>query len=379
MKLTRKDFFRGLALATISAPVVIKALGGGQEATAQGESANIITGKSYKWKMVTTWPPGFPVLQEGCELFAKKVKEMSGGRMDIQVYGGGELVPPLESFNAVGDGAAEIGHGAGYYWAGRLPAAQFFASVPFGMNAQGMNAWIMNGGGQELWNDLYAPYNVIPMPVGNSGVQMGGWFNREINSIEDFKGLKMRMPGLGGKVLQEVGGAAVLVAGSELFTSLERGVIDATEWIGPYHDYLMGFHQIAKYYYAPGWHEAGTVLELIFNKEKFEALPTDLQAIMRNAAYAVNHWVLSEFEAKNSFYLQKIQNETDVEMRSFTPQTLATLRKISENVVSEAANADASSKKVYESFRKFQTETAKWSSYSEELYYRDLQEKEKEL
>ena len=373
MKLTRKDFFRGLALATISAPVVIKALGGGEEATAQNESPGIISGKRYKWKMVTTWPPGFPVVHEGCVKFAEMVNTMSGGRMEIEVYGGGELVPPLECFNAVSEGAAEIGHGAAYYWAGRVPAAQFFASVPFGMNAQGMNAWIINGGGQKLWSDLYADYNLVPMPAGNTGVQMGGWFNREINSVEDFKGLKMRMPGLGAKVLQSVGGAAVLVAGSELYTSLERGVIDATEWIGPYHDWLMGFPEIAKYYYAPGWHEPGSVLELIFNKQKFAALPLDLQEIMRAAAAWSNVWMLSEFEAKNSAYLQKIKSETDTEMRFFSPDTLTVLRKNAEEVIGDAAVKDAASSKIFDSFRKFRADTAKWSSYSEKLYYDDLQ------
>ncbi len=369
----RKDFFKGLALATVSAPIVIKALGGGGEVTAQHEAPGVISGKRYKWKMVTTWPPGFPVVGEGCELFAEKVRVMSGGRMEIEVYGGGELVPALEVFGAVSDGAAEIGHGAGYYWAGRVPAAQFFTSVPFGMNAQGMNAWIINGGGQKLWDELYADYNLVPVPAGNTGVQMGGWFNREINSLADFKGLKMRMPGLGAKVLQAVGGAAVLVAGSELYTSLERGVIDATEWIGPYHDYLMGFHQIADYYYAPGWHEPGSVLEMTFNKEKFDALPADLQEIMKTAAHWSNLWMLSEFEAKNSTYLAKIRQETDVEIRSFTPDTLNGLRKAAATVVAEAGDKDAASRKVYASFKQFQEATARWSSFSERLYYEDLQ------
>lgn len=373
MKLTRKDFFKGLALATISAPVVIKTLGGANEAIAQNEGPNIITSKKYKWKMVSTWPPGFPVLQEGCQLFADKVKEMSNGRMEIEVYGGGELVPSLEVFNAVSEGAAEIGHGCAYYWAGRVPAAQFFAGAPFGMNAQGMNAWLNNGGGQELWEETYQDYNLLPMAAGNTGVQMGGWFNKEINSVEDFKGLKMRMPGLGGKVLQKVGGAAVLVAGSELYTSLERGVIDATEWIGPYHDYLMGFHQIAKYYYAPGWHEPGSTLELLFNKKKFQALPTDLQMILKMAGHWSNGWMLSEFEAKNSSYLEKIRTETDVEIRSFSPDTLAALREAAQEAVEEVGNVNAQSKKIYQAFMDFKNSSAKWSAFSEKLYYADLQ------
>ena len=197
--------------------------------------------------MVTTWPPNFPILGEGCKLMADWVEKMSGGRLKIQVFGGGELVPPLEAFDAVSSGSVELANGASYYWAGKVPSAQFFATVPFGMNAQQMNGWILSGGGQELWDEVYAPFNVKGYPAGNTGVQMGGWFNKEINSLDDLKGLKMRIPGLGGKVINKAGATAVNVAGGEIYTNLERGVIDATEWIGPFHDYKMGFHKIAKY------------------------------------------------------------------------------------------------------------------------------------
>ncbi|NPA24306.1 MAG: ABC transporter substrate-binding protein, partial [Deltaproteobacteria bacterium] len=199
--------------------------------------------KVYHWKMVTTWPPHFPVLGESADMIAKWVEEMSEGRLKITVYGGGELVPPLGVFDAVSSGTVEMGHGAAYYWAGKHPATQFFAAVPFGLNAQGMNAWIVSGGGQQLWDELYAKFNLKAWPAGNTGVQMGGWFNKEINSINDLKGLKMRIPGLGGKVLAKAGGNAVLVAGGEIYTNLDRGVIDATEWVGPYHDYKMGFYK----------------------------------------------------------------------------------------------------------------------------------------
>ena len=201
-KFSRKTFFKGLALGTISLPIVLRSCMS-QNTAQNADSPNIITRQNYKWKMVTTWPPNFPVLDEGCKLFAKWVKEMSAGQMDITVYGGGELVPPLESFNAVRSGAAEAGSGSAYYWAGMVPSAQFFASVPFGMNAQQLNAWILCGGGLELWEECYAEYGLVPMAGGNTGVQMGGWFNREINSLKDFQGLKMRMPGLGGKVLEK--------------------------------------------------------------------------------------------------------------------------------------------------------------------------------
>ena len=368
---TRKDFFKGLALGTISLPVFIRSCAG--ENIAQSSAPNIITGKSYQWKMVTTWPPNFPVLGEGCTRFAKLVEEMSGGRMKIEVYGGGELVPPLEAFNAVRSGVAEIGSGAGYYWKGMVPAAQFFASVPFGMNAQQINAWLISGGGLELWKELYGAYGLIPMPGGNTGVQMGGWFNREINTIDDFKGLKMRMPGVGAKVLEKAGGAPVLLPGAEIYTGLERGVIDATEWIGPYHDYKMGFHQIAKYYYTPGWHEAGTTLEFFFNKEKFEQLERDLQVILESAALRLNGWMLAEFEAQNSIYLEKLVQETKVDIRPFPQPVLAKLREFTEEAVQEEIADDAFSKKVYESYNNFRKRAVDWSKLTEKAFYNSLQ------
>ena len=205
MALSRKDFFKGIAIGTISLPFVIRSCGNENLAQKSAAGPNIITNKKYKWKLVTTWPPNFPVLGESANLLAEYVGQMSGGRMEITVYGGGELVPALEAFDAVRSGAAEMGSGAGYYWAGKAPAAQFFASVPFGMNAQQLNAWILTGGGMELWKELYANFGLVPFVGGNTGVQMGGWFNREINSKADFKGLKMRIPGLGGKVLEKAG------------------------------------------------------------------------------------------------------------------------------------------------------------------------------
>lgn len=381
MKIKRKDFFKGIALGTISLPLLLKGLMP-ENFAQQSDSPNIISGKSYRWKMVTTWPPNFPILGEACELFAKMVKEMSGGRLEIEVFGGGTLVPPLEAFDAVKNGSAEMGHGAGYYWAGKVPAAQFFASIPFGMNAQQANAWLEYEG-LKLWEELYAAYNLVPMPGGNTGVQMGGWFNKEINTLEDFKGLKMRIPGLASKVLEKAGGAAVLIAGGEIYTSLERGVIDATEWIGPYHDYKMGFHQIAQYYYAPGWHEAGTTLEFFSNKKAFEELPTDLKAIIKAAAGYCNAWVLSSFEAQNAVYLDKIIADFEAhnqkypnqkkEIRRFSPEILNQLRNYNEEAVQELIADDPFAQKVYASFNDFRQKSALWSEYTEKVFYNNLQ------
>lgn len=330
---------------------------------------NIHAAKTYSWRMVTAWQPHFPVLGEGAEMFARLIDEMSEGRLKIRVYGAGELVPALEAFDAVSQGIVEIGHAASYYWAGKSPAVQFFTSIPFGMNAQQMNAWLYASDGLKLWEEVYAPFNLIPMPAGNTGVQMGGWFNKEINSIKDIKGLKMRIPGLGGKVISRAGGTAVLSAGGEIYTNLERGVIDAAEWVGPYHDYLMGFHRIAKFYYYPGWQEPGSVLEIFINKKSFESLPKDLQAIIRTAAYRTNLWMLSEFESKNNIYLKKLVNEHKVKLRRFPDDVLKEFKRYSEEVIQDMISKDALSKKVYESFNRFKKDISDWAKVSEVAYY----------
>jgi len=327
---------------------------------------------TYQWKITTTWPPNFPVLGEACNYLAHWVEQMSGGRLKIKVYGGGELIPPLESFEAVSNGAVEMGHGGAYYWAGKTPATQFFSTVPFGMNVNQINAWILTGGGKELWEELYARFNLIPMLCGNTGVQMGGWFNKEINSISDLQGLKMRMPGLGGKVLARAGATALLVAGGEIYTNLERGVIDATEWIGPYHDYLMGFHQIARYYYYPGWHEPGPALELIVNKSKFEALPSDLQAIITAAAARSNTWVMAEFDSKNMVYLDKILKEGEVSLKAFPDEVISALRQYTNEVIQELTEDNEDCRKIYQSFDTFRKNIALWSTISEKNYYQIL-------
>ncbi len=372
MKFKRKDFFKALALGTISLPFAIRGFGGNANAQDEG-GPSALSGERFKWKMVTTWPPKFPVLGEAADLFAKWVKEMSAGRLEIKVFGGGELVGALEAFDAVRSGAAEMGSGASYYWAGKAPASQFFASVPFGMNAQQLNAWILCGGGMELWEELYGSLGLVPLLAGNSGVQMGGWFNREINSMADLQGLKMRIPGLGGKVLKRAGGAPVLLAGGEIYTGLERGVIDATEWIGPYHDYKMGFHQIAKYYYAPGWHETGTALEMFINQGKYNQLPNDLKMIVQTAAQRINIWMLSEFETKNSIYLQKIIDEGEVQLRQFPKEVLEQLREHTRESIAEVTAADPFSKRVYESYSAFQNQISNWSEITEKSFYNNIQ------
>lgn len=350
----RRQFLQGAGAATLAAGAV--ASGAAQAAP------------EFKWKMVTTWPKNFPGLGTGANYLAKLIGEMTNGRIQVKVYGAKELVGALEIFDAVSRGTAEMGHGAAYYWKGKSEAAQFFAAVPFGLTAQEMNSWLYHGGGMELWEELYAKFGLVPGAAGSTGVQMGGWFNKEINTLEDLKGLKMRMPGLGGEVLKRAGGTPVLLPGGEIFPALQSGAIDATEWVGPYNDMAFGLYKAAKYYYYPGWHEPGTTLESFINKEAFEALPKDLQVVVRNAIRVANQDMLADFTAKNNRALEQLVKQHGVELRKYPDEVLKKLKTLSDEVVAEVAEKDPMAKKVYESFVKFREQAMDWHSVSEQAY-----------
>jgi TRAP-type mannitol/chloroaromatic compound transport system substrate-binding protein len=352
----RRDFIKGVGAGSLA----VGALAGGMEsAYAKAE---------YRWKMVTTWPKNFPGLGTGANNLATLIGEMSGGRIEIKVFGAGELVPAFEIFDAVSRGTAEMGHGSAYYWKGKSEAAQFFSTVPFGLTAQEMNGWIYHGGGMELWSELYARFGLVPAPAGNTGVQMGGWFNKEINSVEDLKGLKMRIPGLGGEVLARAGGTPVNLPGGELFTALQNGTIDATEWVGPYNDLAFGLYKAAKYYYYPGWHEPGTILEAMINKKVYEELPADLRSIVTNACKVVNQDMLAEYTARNPAALQTLIAKHNVELRRFPEDVILKLRALSDEVVAEIAEKDEFSSRVYSSYKKFLSQSKEWSDIGELTY-----------
>lgn len=320
------------------------------------------------WKMVTSWPQNFPGLGSGAADLAQAITDMSGGRLNVKVYGAGDLVPAFEVFDAVSSGTAELGHSGAYYWKGKSAALQFFSAIPFGLNGQAMNGWLYEGGGLELWTEIYDGFNLVPFPAGNTGVQMGGWFNKPIDRIEDLKGLKMRMPGLGAEVLKRAGGTPVTLPGAELFTALEAGTIDATEWVGPYNDRAFGLYQAAKYYYHPGWHEPGTTLECMVNKTAFNALPSDLQAIVRHACRSVNDSMAAEFTAQNAAALVELKKNPDIEIRPFPPPVLKYLRELSVQVVEDVASGDPQFRRVLESYLAFGETARQWNEISEVAY-----------
>lgn len=323
----------------------------------------------FSWKMVTTWIPNFPGLGTGANTLARYIGELSGGRFEVQVYGAGELLPALETFDAVSQGAVELGHGAAYYWRGKTQAAQFFATVPFGMNAHEMNAWLYYGGGLELWREIYEPFNLLPFPAGNTGVQMGGWFNKTIDSMEDLRGLKMRIPGIGGEVLRRAGGTPVNLPNSEIFTALQTGSIDATEWVSPYNDLALGLHQAARYYYYPGWQEPGPTLECIVNLDAWNTLPEDLQAIVRVACQAVTLDMISEFMARNPISLAQLAQDDTVQILKFPETVLAGLKSLTLEVLDEIAAEDAKFAKIWASYRAFMEISRPWQEISEQASF----------
>ncbi len=349
----RRDFIKQAGGASLAVGAGLLGAGSAQAKT------------RYRWKMVTTWPKNFPGLGTAANRLAALIGEMSGGRIRVKVYGAKELVPAFETFDAVSRGTVEMGHGSAYYWKGKSEAAQFFSTVPFGLTAQEMNAWMYYGDGLKLWRELYDAFGLVPAPAGNTGVQMGGWFNKEINSLADMKGLKMRIPGLGGEVLKRLGGTPVNLPGGELFTSLQSGAIDATEWVGPYNDLAFGLYKAARYYYYPGFHEPGTTLEAIINKKALQALPKDLQSIVLNACRVVNQDLLSEYTARNPAALDTLLNRHKVDMRIYPQDVLLQLRRLSEEVVADLAGKDAFSRKVYASYSEFYRQARRWSDISQ--------------
>ena len=337
-------------------------------ATTVASGASASAAAPIRWKMVTAWPKNFPGMGTGAERLARTIGELSGGRLQVQVYGAGELVPAFEVFDAVSQGAAQMGHSTAYYWKGKNPAFHFFSALPFGFTATEMNGWLYKGGGMALWEEAYAPFDVLPLAAGNSLVQMGGWFKKEINRVEDLQGLKMRIPGLGGEVLSRLGGTPVNLSGQELLVALQTGAIDAAEWTGPWMDLAFGLHRAARYYYYPGWHDPGATLECLVHRPAFEALPDDLQAIVRAAAQEANGDVVAELMAHHNDALKALVEEHQVELRAFPRELLATLREHALVVERELAETDPFSRRVHESWRGFYDRVRAWTEISERAY-----------
>lgn len=328
--------------------------------------------KTYRWKMVTAWPPGMPILQTGAERFAKLVSELSDGQLQIQVFAGGELVPPMNAFDAVAQGMVQCYHAASYYWAGKHPGTQWFTSVPFGMDSGGYNAWFNAGDGLKLYEELYSRFNLVPRPMGATSAQLGGWFNKRIDKVEDLKGLKMRFAGLSAKVYSKLGASVVLLPGGEIYTSIERGVIDAADWVGPFLDQRMGLQKVAKFYYYPGWQEPTGYTEVVFNKKAYDSLPKGLQRVLDAAAAQVTEIMLAEFDKENAKALAELRQVKTLQILPFPEQVLATFKKVSAEVMEEEASKDPMARKIHDSYMKFMASWKDWTSVTMKPYLNAL-------
>ena len=355
----RRQFVTGVAAAA------------GLSACAEEETASTTSARStetFEWNMVTSWPAGLPGIGVGVQNLADRLEKTSNGRLKVKVYAGGELVPALEVLDAVSRGTVQMGHDSAYYHRGKVPAAQYFTAVPFGQTVHEKNAWLYYGGGLELWRELYAPFNVIPFVAGNTGVQMAGWFNKEINSVADLKGLKMRIPGVGGEVMRRAGVTQVNVPASEIFTALQTGALDAAEWVGPYNDIALGLHKAARYYYYPGWHEPGPMLQFTVNRDAWNTLPEDLQEIIGTACQAINVDMMADHTWGNAVALKQLKEDPNVELRRLPDDVLKLLRQYSQEALDELSAKDEWAARIQASFNDFQNMAIPYHEISEMAY-----------
>ena len=335
------------------------------------DAPHVIAQPKVQWRMSTTWSPALDVIQGAAQRLGKVVEDMSAGRFRIEVFPGGQIMPPFECFDATSKGTIEAFMASPQYWSAKEPAIEWFATIPFGMNPEGMAAWYYQGDGLKLWEEVYAAFNLVPRPAMSNGPQMAGWFRKKINTTADFKGLKMRIVNLGGKVYARAGATTVLTPGSEIYAALERGVIDTAEWIGPHYDMQIGLHKTARYYYYPGWHEPGTTLEFGFNKKAYDALPVDFRRMLDHAAAAVQVYGLTEHHAKNAIALQRLRTEfkDQVDVLPLPAPVLRDLKKLTAEVVKEESEKTPMARKVHASFTKFQAQLTGWSRISEGAYH----------
>ncbi len=317
-----------------------------------------------RWRMVTSWPKSLDTIFGGAQTVCDRVKEMTGGRFAIEPYAAGEIVPGLEVLDAVQNGTVQCGHTASYYYVGKNSALAFGTSVPFGLTAQQQNSWLYHGGGLEAMHQLYADFNVINFPAGNTGTQMGGWFKREIKSVRELNGLKMRIPGLGGEVMSRLGVNVQVLPGGEIFLALDRGAIDAAEWVGPYDDEKLGLNKAAPFYYYPGWWEPGATLEVQVNKSQWDKLPQEYQEIFKTAAMEANLNMLSKYEALNRQAMQRLV-EGGTKIVPYPTEILQAAKKAAFELYEQNATENPAFRKIYEQWNQFRQQVAQWNRINE--------------
>ncbi|MDD1420073.1 TRAP transporter substrate-binding protein [Dolichospermum sp. ST_sed1] len=362
----RRTIVNRLSQSAIAATGVA-IVGGCQKAQTQAAKGQTDTNNlpTIKWQMATSWPLSLETIFGGAQVLAERVKILTNGKFIIEPRAAGEIAPGLEVLNVVSQGAVQAGHSAAYYYIGKSPALGFGTSVPFGLNAQQQNAWLYEGGGLAKLREIYArKFNVIQFPAGNTGTQMGGWFRNEVKTLNDLKGLKMRIPGLGGQVMAKLGVTVQNLPGGEIFQALQTGAIDAAEWVGPYDDEKLGLNKVAKFYYYPGWWEPGPTLEVQVNLDEWKKLPPQYQAALETAAYQSNTTMLARYDTRNSEALEKLL-KTGTQLRPYSQEILAAAEKASFALYDEFAAKDADFKAIYEQWKPFRDRMYAWNNLNE--------------
>jgi TRAP-type mannitol/chloroaromatic compound transport system substrate-binding protein len=345
----------------------LKAAGLGAAASAVAAPAIAQSAPELKWRLTASWPKSLDTLFGGADIFAKAVAEATDNKFQIQTFAAGEIVPPLQALDAASNGTVEIAHTASYYYFGKDPTFGIGTSIAFGPNSRLNQGWYYSGGGKEVLNDFYKKYNVTMLVGGNTGCQMGGWFRKEIKTVADLKGLKFRIGGFPGRVIQKLGGVPQLLGAPDIYPALEKGVIDAAEWVGPYDDYKLGFYKVAPYYYYPGWWEGGSMINIFININKWNSLPKSYQAVVEHAAAYANDWMMSKYDQLNPEYLRKLL-AAGAKLRGFSPAIMEACYKAAKELHAEISKQNASFKKVYDSMTAFENNGYQWWQVAELTY-----------
>ena len=322
------------------------------------------TAPTIKWRLTSSFPKSLDTIYGGAEVLSKRIAAMTGGKFQVQVFAAGEVAPGLQALDVTQNGTVECCHTCSYYYVGKDKTFAFGTSVPFGMNNRQMNAWIYYGGGQKLLDEFYANYNVVSFAGGNTGVQMGGWFRKEVNTLADVKGVKMRIAGLGGAVFSQLGMVTQQIAGSDIYPALEKGTIDAAEWVGPYDDEKLGFYKVAKNYYFPGWWEPGPVIHFFVNRDAWAKLPADYKAAFEAAAYEANVTMMAEYDHKNPIALRSLV-QNGVKLKRYSNEILEAAYKAAVDLYNDESNKNAAFKKIYTEYLKYQKTQNQWFSVAE--------------
>ncbi len=320
-----------------------------------------------KWRLASSFPRSLDTLYGAAEIMSKRVAACTGGKFQIQVFAGGEIVPPFGVVDAVQSNTVQAAHTAPYYFWGKDPAFALDCAVPFSLNARQTNAWQIFGGGLEMFREFYKSYNIHNVPCGNTGVQMGGWWRKEIKSVADLKGVKFRIGGMAGKMIEKMGGVPQLIPGGDIYPALEKGTIDAAEWVGPYDDEKLGFQKVAKYYYYPGWWEGGPQISAYFNTGEWAKLPKEYQNIVEAACWEANSWMLAKYDAENPVALKRLVGG-GTQLRRFSNDFMVAAYKASNEVYKEMGEKSPAFKKIWESIVKFRTDELLWFPVAEASY-----------